>query len=226
MKHTVSTAIVLSRTNYSEADRIITALTPNGKIRFLAKGVRKIKSKLAGGIELFSITEITLLKGKGELQTLISGRLQSYFGNITKNIERTTAAYEVLKIVNRITEDHVEPEYYELTKKTFEALDDHKLSVDAVIVWFLVHLQDLEGKGLNLARDTKGNQLVPAESYSFSFENMCFYPGVGPFTKNHIKYLRLNLSFDNPKKVEQLVVNESVLGQTLGLLKKIVRSEY
>ena len=52
-------SIILTRINYAEADRIITFLTPsNGKVRAIAKGVRKAKSKLAGGIELFSISDI------------------------------------------------------------------------------------------------------------------------------------------------------------------------
>jgi len=39
----------LSRTDYGEADRILTVLTPDyGKLRLLAKGVRKVKSKLGG----------------------------------------------------------------------------------------------------------------------------------------------------------------------------------
>ena len=43
-------AIVLRRTNYGEADRILQLLTPEGKKSVMAKGVRKEKSKLAGGI--------------------------------------------------------------------------------------------------------------------------------------------------------------------------------
>lgn len=46
-------AIVLRRTNYGETDRILNLLTPEGKKSVLAKGVRREKSKLAGGIELF-----------------------------------------------------------------------------------------------------------------------------------------------------------------------------
>ena len=48
-------AIVLRRTDYGEADRILQLLTPSGKRSVIARGVRKEKSKLAGGIELFSV---------------------------------------------------------------------------------------------------------------------------------------------------------------------------
>ena len=47
MKQVVTKAIVLARTNYGEADRIVSVLTADkGKVRLLAKGVRKIKSKM------------------------------------------------------------------------------------------------------------------------------------------------------------------------------------
>ena len=67
MKPTTTTsAIILKRVDYGEADRILTLLTPDhGKLSLMAKGVRKIKSKLAGGIELFSISTITFAEGRG-----------------------------------------------------------------------------------------------------------------------------------------------------------------
>jgi DNA repair protein RecO (recombination protein O) len=58
MKTIVTKGIVLTRTDYGEADRILHFLTPDqGKIAGIAKGVRKSKSKLAGGIELFSVSK-------------------------------------------------------------------------------------------------------------------------------------------------------------------------
>ena len=50
-------AIVLKRTDYAEADRIIQLLTPQGRRTVIAKGVRRQRSKLAGGIELFAVSE-------------------------------------------------------------------------------------------------------------------------------------------------------------------------
>ena len=45
MKQIVTPAIVLSRMNYGEADRILHVITPKqGKISIVAKGVRRVKS--------------------------------------------------------------------------------------------------------------------------------------------------------------------------------------
>ena len=58
MKQSRTHGIVLTRVDYGEADRIITMLTPEGKITLMVRGVRRIKSKLAGGVELFSVSEM------------------------------------------------------------------------------------------------------------------------------------------------------------------------
>ncbi len=76
-------AIVLGRIDYAERDRIITVLSENnGKQRAIAKGVRSSKSKLAGGIELFAENQLMFIKGRGELLTVTSSRMQTYFKNI------------------------------------------------------------------------------------------------------------------------------------------------
>ena len=57
MKTSRSRAIVLRRTNFGEADRIVDLLTPSGRVSVMARGVRREKSKLAGGIELFALCD-------------------------------------------------------------------------------------------------------------------------------------------------------------------------
>ena len=58
-------AIVLRRTNFGEADRILTLLTPLGQRGAMARGVRREKSKLAGGIELFGVSDVVLQQADG-----------------------------------------------------------------------------------------------------------------------------------------------------------------
>ena len=67
MKAHRTRAIVLRRTNYGEADRILQLLTPDGKKSVMARGVRREKSRLAGGIELFAVSDVVIGEGKGEL---------------------------------------------------------------------------------------------------------------------------------------------------------------
>lgn len=185
--------IVLARVNYGEADRILTLLTPNyGKIRVMAKGVRRVKSKLAGGIELFSVSEIVFIKGKGDIGTLVSSRLRQHYQAIVQDINRTMLGYELIKQLNKATEDECEEGYFAVLEQAFAALANTAVSQQLITLWFNGQLLKLGGHTPNLTTDTKGAKLTTGTAYSFSFEDMSFSPSSGgKFTSDHIKFLRL-----------------------------------
>lgn len=192
MKQLVARAIVLSRTDFGEADRIITLLTPDkGKVRLIARGVRRAKSKIAGGIELFSISDITYMSGKGDLGTMISARLDIHYGNIVKDITRVQLGYELIKQLHRITEDEPEADYFDLLHQAFAGLDGD-LEVDVIRLWFLAQLLRLSGSSPDLATDTDGQALQADTLYNFDFDGMAFamHPAAR-FSAAHIKVLRL-----------------------------------
>ena len=83
MKTVRTKAIVLRRTNYGEADRVVQFITPDGRISVMARGVRKQKSKLAGGIELFAVSDVVIGTGKGELGILTSAKLDRFYRHIS-----------------------------------------------------------------------------------------------------------------------------------------------
>lgn len=189
----VTKGIVLSRIDYGEADRILTILTPdNGKLSMMARGVRKSKSKLAGGIELFSTSDITYMAGRGELGTLISSRLIKYYDKIVSDIERVQLGYELIKLLNKATEDRPESEYFELLEQSFIALNDKSVSIELIRTWFHAHLLRMAGHTPNLRTDTAGEKLLPDAKYNFDPEAMAFtLHEQGRFNASHIKTLRL-----------------------------------
>lgn len=206
MNRYTTTGIILNRTNYAEADRILSFLTNNhGKVRAIAKGVRKQKSKLAGGIELFSVSDLTLIIGRGELNTLISTRLVRHYGNIVKNIQRTEAAYELLKVINRATEDEPEPAYFKLLDQSLAALDDPKLDINLTRLWFDMQLLKLAGHIPNLHTNSVGTKLADSKTYNVDFEQMCFEPANrGPLGAKHIKFMRLGFGAGRPQTVHRI----------------------
>lgn len=194
----------MRRTNYGEADRILTVLTNDqGKIRLVAKGVRRIKSKLAGGIELFSINDLTFMPGKSELGTLISSRLEKNFGNIVTDVNRTMFAYEVLKTIDRNTEDTFNDndceDYFEILARALEAINDTGLNLDWVRIWINIHLLTLSGHTPNLETDPSGEKLDPDAMFIFSFDDMSFlaHPS-GEFDARAVKLLRLGVRAKTP----------------------------
>ena len=193
--------IILNRTDFGEADRIITFLTPDhGKVRAIAKGVRKAKSKLAGGIELFSVSDISFIPGKREIGTVVSTRLISHYGEIVKDIARTNAGYEFIKKLDKATEDAADEHYFNLLEEAFKSLDDSSLNLELVNIWFDAQLLRLGGHTPNLRTNNSGEKLNPDKKFDFNFDNMCFQPSAaGHFTKDHVKFLRLLFSDNRPE---------------------------
>lgn len=185
--------IILSRTDFGESDRILTVLLKeNGKARVVAKGVRKTKSKMAGGIELLSEAQLGFIQGRGEMLTLTSSRLISHFGNIVQDYDKTQLAYEVLRTVNKVVDDGHGQDYYPLILSSLEYMDEDKLDQYDVRIWFYMTLLKLMGNSINLKTDSKGQALEEADKYSFDREGSCFYAsGSGTYSKDTVKLLRV-----------------------------------
>lgn len=201
-----TTAIVLTRVDYGEADRILTVLTPDvGKLSLMAKGVRKVKSKLAGGIELFSTSEISYIPGRGSVSTLVSSRLIRHYGGIVQDIDRTMLGYELIKLLHKVTEDEPEAEYYKLLEQTFSVLDGQTVSVDFTRVWFSAQLLSLAGHTPNLQTDVAGVKLSAEKKYRFDYDTTAFSDhSSGEFGANEIKFLRLLFSQNQPDVIAKV----------------------
>ena len=185
-------AIVLRRTNYGESDRIIQILTPVGRRSVIAKGVRKEKSRLAGGIELFSICDVVLSTGKGKLALLTSARLVKYYRHILDDYERMEFGYEAMKYVRRASELVDEPDWYDVLSEVLMSLDAHTIDIRLIKAWFYIHYSGLLGRQLSLNRDTTGVKLAADQHYSYDVSESGLRPNSnGEITSNHITLLRL-----------------------------------
>ncbi len=228
MKNQIITeGIVLTRTDFGEADRIVTLLTPdNGKLKVIAKGVRRPRSKLAGGIELLSISNVTVLPGRGDLGTLVSSRLIAHYGHIVRDINRTMLAYGLLKRMNRVTEDAAGEEYFLILQRTLEALDDLEFSPELTELWFSMQLLNVTGHMPNLQTDTEAQKLQADGRYLFDFEHMAFRTQKGaPFTANHIKLLRLAYATDQPLALKQVTDAAKCASEALKLATNLLRQQ-
>lgn len=185
-------AVVLRRTNYGEADRILQLLTPEGKRSVMAKGVRREKSKLAGGIELFAITDVVISEGRGELGILTSARLVQFYRHILEDYDSMQFGYEVIKLVTKASEMVDEPEWYDALTEVLMALDSKAISRQLVETWFYLRYAALLGHGLSLVRDVDGNKLEQEKMYMYDIgEKGLRKSSSGELAADHIKLLRL-----------------------------------
>jgi DNA repair protein RecO (recombination protein O) len=222
-----TTGVVLSRTNFGEADRIITVLTPDsGKLRLIAKGARKQGSKLAGGIELLSVSQLSYIPGRRDLGTLVSSRIERHFGAIVKDIERTMYAYELLKAFNRLTEDLPEEEYFVILIAALAALEAPAMRLDFVDVWVKVKLLEQGGRQLNTHTDSTGELLTSTQTYIFDMGKMALAPHPdGDLDVRHIKILKLTERLQSPEPLLKIVDAGPVI-QDLHRLLTAIAKEY
>jgi DNA repair protein RecO (recombination protein O) len=185
-------AIVLRRTNYGEADRILQLLTPEGKRSVMARGVRREKSKLAGGIELFAICDVVITEGKGELGILTSARLVQFYRHILEDYDTMQFAYEVVKQVGRASEMVDEPEWYDILAEVLMALDNLTISRQLVQTWFYLRYAALLGHELSLTHDATGQLLRADMRYMYDESEMGLREArEGNIAADQIKLLRL-----------------------------------
>jgi DNA repair protein RecO len=185
-------AIVLRRTNYGEADRILQLLTPEGKQSVIARGVRREKSKLAGGIELFAVSDIVIHQGKGDLGILTSARLVQFYRHILEDYDTMQFAYEVVKQVTRASEMVEEPDWYDVLAEVLMALDALSISRQLIEMWFYLRYAALLGHELSLSHDIDGRPLQVDGRYTYDVsEKGLRVASHGELTADHIKFLRL-----------------------------------
>lgn len=194
MRELRTKAIVLKRTNYGETDRILTILTPQGKKAAIAKAVRKEKSKLAGAVEPFSLTELNLHEGKGELLIVTGARVEKFYSNLLKDFTRLEVASEILKRVIKASELVDSAEYFEITRQCLEALNMNA-DTETVLTWFYLNVVKAGGGEMNLHFDTDGNALEENGRYVWDYtEGAMRKDAAGKIGGNEIKMLRLMLA--------------------------------
>ena len=189
-------ALVLRRTNYGEADRILNLLTPEGKMAVLAKGVRKEKSRLAGGIEMFCLSEVVVHRGRGELMILTAAKSLKFYRNLLKDYERMEAAAEMLKKANKASEAVSDERQFSILWQALLALDNGANLV-LVKAWFYLNLAAAMGEQINLYTDADGVKLKEGEHYKWNaMEKVLEKNERGAISTDAIKMLRLMLSAD------------------------------
>jgi DNA repair protein RecO (recombination protein O) len=99
-------AVVLRTHKLGEADRIVTLLTrQHGKVRAVAKGVRRTASKFGARLEPFMVADVQLWEGRTLDVITQAESLGSYGAPIVADYEAYTAANVMVETADRITEE-------------------------------------------------------------------------------------------------------------------------
>jgi len=100
-------AIVIRHFDYGEADRILTLFTPHlGKISAIAKGVRRIRSRSAGHIELFTHCNLMLARGRN-LDVVTQAEGLEHFPGLRSDLMLSSYAHYVSELVDAFVPDRL-----------------------------------------------------------------------------------------------------------------------
>ena len=135
-----------------EADRIVSLHTrDNGKVRAVAKGVRRTRSKFGARLEAASHVAVQLYRGRSELQTLTGAETIERFVSLREDPDRFARASAMLEAVDQLaTEAEGDPDRHNMLVGALRTLDS--LGSSLVVAGFFLKLLALEGVQLEVQR--------------------------------------------------------------------------
>ncbi len=140
-----TSAIVLSRFDLGEADRVVTLLTPEeGKLKAVAKGVRRPRSRIGGAVEPFAELELLLVRGR-TFDVITQASVGHAWLALRDRLESAATAWYVGELAERAVEERAFAyPVYALLCRAYQLLDDG-MAPGRVARWFEMDLADALG---------------------------------------------------------------------------------
>lgn len=137
--------VVLRTTKLGEADRIVTIITSgHGKVRAVAKGARRTRSRLAGHVEPLRHADLQLYRGRGDLDIVTGAVTLNRWGDLREDLDRLGTAMSLAEAVDQIVHDRGEdPVPYQMLVGALGRLD--RGSAEMLLPAFLLRLLAHEG---------------------------------------------------------------------------------
>lgn len=137
-------AIVLGRRDQGESDRVIMCLTPTGRFDYLAKGARKVRSRKAGHLELFSTSDMLISRVKGSWDILSQVESRSLRARLRDDFTLGTYARYIAELVIRFFEQDTDSQLYSLVEETLTMLVTTERS-ELLVRWYEQRLLMIAG---------------------------------------------------------------------------------
>lgn len=233
-------AIVLRRRDYSDADRILTVLTPrDGKQQWIAKGIRKTTSRKAGHLELF--THAALLVARARTWDIITeANTVESFRHLRLDLDHIACAAYAGELIDSFTQaDDESGPQWELLLTVLRALDENAqaqaegegepgFDLPLLMRWFELHLLSVTGFQPQLFHCMgSGEPLQPETNYLSIIEGGVFGPDfheradVEPIEADVLKVLRF-LQRNSWSEVRGLSVRTATMRRTENILYRML----
>jgi len=191
-------AVIISHRDFGEADRLVTLFTREvGKVKGLAKGVRKMGSRKAAYLEPFMHSKVVLAKGK-TFWIITQADAIRQCRSIPESLEKTGMAAYVMELVDRVTIEE------EPSRQLFNLVNDTLFHVDSCedifnpILFFKLRILDHTGFRPDLKNCVGCGAEISAQDQYFSAEQggvVCpqcgvQYPHIRRVSLEALRYMR------------------------------------
>lgn len=220
-----SEAVVLRRVDVGEADRVLTLYTPQfGKLRAIAKGVRRPTSHLGGHLELFTRSKLLLAKGR-DLDYVTQAETLDPFIAFRDDPTMIWYPYYVAELLDRLSLDNLaNPPSYQLLLDALGWVGRAK-DLDLLLRWYEVQLLGLFGYRPELTRCLIcKTALEPAEGHAFSVQGGVLCPTCAPTQRATaislaaFKVLRLLQRSADYNAVDKVHVSDTIASEVKRIL--------
>ncbi len=159
--------VVLRTYKLGEADRIVVLMTQGeGKVRAVAKGVRKTKSRFGGRLEPFSHVDLSLYRGR-ELDIITQAEVVDPFRALREDYDRVVAGTAMLEAVDQVAQEReAAVRVFLLLVRALRALDAGPRDPAVLLDAFLLRLMALEGYRPMLGECASCGRSVELRSFS------------------------------------------------------------
>ncbi len=162
----VTDAIVLSRFDLGEADRVLTLITPeHGKLKAIAKGVRRQKSRIGGSLEPFAELRVQLARGR-TFDVVTQVVVGQAWLRLRDSLEPAATAWYLAELADRSLEErHAAEPLYALLHRAYELLDAG-MAPGRVARWYEMRLAAELGVRPELERCVECDRLLePSDAF-------------------------------------------------------------
>ena len=160
--------IVLRSYPFGEADRVVVLLSPNtGKLRTVAKGIRKTKSRFGGRLEPFTHVDLVLYEGRN-LDIITQVAVIEPYPRLRTNLDAVVAAGTMVEAADAVAqEDESSIRLFLLLQRGLRALDAGDTGTD-LITSYLLKLADVVGVAPALEQCASCGRLDDLHRFSFA----------------------------------------------------------
>ncbi len=135
--HYRTKAFLFKKESRGEVDELFHLFTKDfGRLEVLAKGIKKIKSKLRGSINLFYLSEIEFVQGK-TYKTLTGATLIEKFGNIKRNLLKLKLVFAISELLDKLLIAQEKDErIWNLIVETLSELNKKKIKISTLRLFY------------------------------------------------------------------------------------------